>query len=78
MDTNPNILLIDTVHMSIEGLSGESREELEVARNQLRRKLLRLHTRLRHLDNPLIVLNILQKQSERMIRFSKSRNQNPS
>lgn len=61
--------------MSIESLVRESGEELEVARDQLRRKLLRLHTRLRHLDYPLVILYILRtkksnKSEECSFRFS--------
>lgn len=70
--------------MSIESLVRESGEELEVARDQLRRKLLRLHTRLRHLDYPLVILYILRtkkkatNQKNALSDFQISGTKNPS
>lgn len=54
--------------MSMESMSGEGREEVEVAWNELRGKLLGLHTRLGHLDNPLILLHILQTKTDQELR----------
>ena len=58
--TNPELFYFDQIEMSVDGRAGERREELEEPGDELSSQLLGLDAHFGHVDNPLIVLQILQ------------------
>lgn len=58
--TNPELFFFDQIEAGIDGALREVGEELEEPRDKLGSQLLGLHARLRHIDNPLVVLHILK------------------
>lgn len=60
--TNPELFCFDQIEMGVNGGARERREELEEPGDELSGQLLGLDARIGHVDNPLIVLQILQQQ----------------
>lgn len=60
--TNPELFCFDQIKMGVDGGARERREELEEPGDELSGQLLGLDARIGHVDNPLIVLQILQQK----------------
>lgn len=58
--TYPELFFLAQIQMRIHSSVGEIREKLEEARNQLSRQLLSLNTPFRGINDPLVILDILQ------------------
>lgn len=59
--TDPELFFFDQIEMRVDSGAGESGEELEEPGDELRGQLLSLDARLGRVDDPLVVLHILQQ-----------------
>lgn len=62
--TDPKLFFFNQIEMRVDGGAGESGEELEEPGDELRGQLLSLDARLGRVDDPLVVLHILQQPKQ--------------